>query len=378
MIKYFLSFVLLAFCVNAEDYDRKDVDSYELLLKMSEEKNFLFAKEMLELRDSLKGTSLRILADGVLAYRAGKAEEGAELFFSIKEGNPYFKLMFHTFRRVASDYPGTSKANYDRLARLAFETSLRDIQELENGCVIGLLSHYKKLVENEPVKKAEFDKWLAKKWQEFYDAEPGNWYHFIGYGFHVDQQKLQAVTEPVESVLLGFQKPYEKFNEDLYKVYSLKAEFMGRVEVLRRHILDLESVSSLLEELRLHVLAGKVEIVKKSLPMLRDKVESFVLSIENPKDQTSVRKNLLGKYFYIKGVHQYLQARNKMLKDRDVREDIIGRKGALVSLHFAGRKGGDSIWVKKARKLYEHIQSQTQEWFGVSIQNFDYWPKEEK
>lgn len=35
------------------------------------------------------------------------------------------------------------------------------------------------------------------------------------------------------------------------------------------------------------------------------------------------------------------------------------------------QKGGDSLWVKKARKLYEHIQSHTQEWFGERIQDYD-------
>ncbi|MCM8527942.1 MAG: hypothetical protein NE327_15580 [Lentisphaeraceae bacterium] len=370
-MKTFLA-VLLCTSVVFGQVSQKKKDSFELLLKMSEYEDSLFEKEVSQLLNDIKGTSLEIIAQGHFSFKDGKTKDGLRYFLSIEENDPYFELMAYVFLESLINSHSIEKEHLNILARIFYETKLREKQNLETGCVIGLESVYAELVKNAPEKKASFDKWRAKKWQEFYDAEPGNWYRFPGYAFHVDKSKLNKVTEPIEEILLGFEKPNKEFSKLWKNVNSLQPRFCERIIDSEFNNIGHNELLSFLEELRLHVLAGEVEIVDKALPLLKIRVEKIIYHSQKSHELLDLNKALHGKFYYVQGVYRYLLGKEKMLKEQDAKEIMIGRKSALVSLYFAGLKGGNSKWVEKARLLYEHIAAHTQDWFGVSVRDFDF------
>ena len=332
------------------------------------EKPLFFAKEINQLKESLQNQSLIKILEGVTEFNNGNKAKGVESFKQVKESDPYYELMVENFKKVLIESNKIDKSHLELLCRMVFETDLREEYKLSFGCVKGLDHSYEEMIKDDPFKKANFEKWKVRKLQEFYDAAPGNWYHCLGESCHIDLNRLTEVTDSVEDVLLGFKKPSENFKSDWKKVNSLKAKFFERVDMMTWEAeISYQEILSHLEELRLHVLAGKVTIVNKVSPVIRQHISRYIDTHKREKVWLSTFDDLLSKYYYIQGVHRFLIGKEKQLKELDAREELIGKKGAAVSLYLSTQKGRKSNWVEKSKKLYDHIRQNSEKWFGVKI-----------
>ena len=367
MIKYIFCSIALINSILGQEYNQKDVDSLRVLIQLSE-KSPIYAKEVNLLKSSLEGTSLKIIADGYLAFKKGNVDEAVEFFESVREDNVYFGLMAETFSNLLRNSDTIKKEHINTLLRMIFETDLREKYKLSFGCVKGLDHAYEEMIKDDPEKKASFKEWKAKKLQAFYDAAPGNWYHCLSEGCYVDLKSFREVTESVEAVLLGFKKPNENFNRDWKKVNNLKEKFLDRITDLQwAEEVPYQELMFQLEELRLHILAGKVTIVNKAFPIIKQHIFRYIDKHKSDKVDSSPFDDLLGKFYYIQGVHRFIIGKEKQLKDLEARDDFIGKKGAAVSLYFSAQKGGSSTWVEKSKKLYKYLQENSEKWFDVKI-----------
>ena len=369
-MRLFLSLFIFSHISIAAEFNQKDVDSMELFLNFPDTESITFLKEKKLLLDSLKGSSLEAILNAILLFRDGEEEEGYKLFISVKEKDPYFELMVGKFHESLFNADKLKKKYVDSLAELTYETHLREKQELETGCVHGLQEHYSNLIKNDLKKKKSFDAWLEIKRKEFNEQKAGNWYLTPGHDFPVNLEKIKAVTESIEPILLGFSKPDKSFNEKWKLVKSVRAELNDLLLLYGYNIqpLPYAELDSILEEVRLNVLSGKTELVKDLLKNLKPyiPVRQDVKGLDIQEQKPSL-SDLWAKYYYIRGLNYYLAGMNKKMKGQDFREDLIGKKSAIVSFYFSHNKGKDSLWVKKSKKLFDIIYKNSKEWFGVRL-----------
>ena len=119
----------------------------ELLLKLQQITSLDFGSEISILKRRLP-KSLLIINNAIRAYKEKRFEESKRLFFSIDKNDACFEYMVHCFSQCLN-----GRDDYKLLARLIYESSLRHIQVLEQGCVIGLQRYYGHLIAKDPLKK---------------------------------------------------------------------------------------------------------------------------------------------------------------------------------------------------------------------------------
>jgi hypothetical protein len=362
----FTILTLFALALTGQDVKKpSQEDNLKLLYTMLiSESGIDFTKEISELRGGFTGTA-KTLAEGIVAFHDNKITEGGELFLKIKENNILFELMVHYYHGLLKISDKPTQKSIDTLCRLVYETRLREKQQIERGCVLGLESNYKKLIKDDKEKSAVFYKWYNQKVIEFEEAAPGNWYTHSPNPIMI----IKPVNDAVEGFLLGYTKPIENFARQWKRVNRMSDSFFESIEW---EIPTYSNLSSGLEETRSHVLAGKNKVVEKALKIIGQKLLSYQKGNNISKDPEAkqVMQNLWGKYYYVKGLNFYLQGKNQIEKGLDGEELITGRKGALAMFYFCGLRGGESEWRLKAQKLYETVRKTTQESFGKKLKAF--------
>ena len=361
-MKFIFQFLLISLSLFAsEEVNQQDVDNlllYEAMVKkISNGVEFDYETKLLE--KHFDGSLIHIIK-GMLAYGKGDKNAGYEAFNKIRENDPLFAFTNEKWYQYATGFSGgVDKKAYDTLAINRYGTYLRDsVEHLESGCCLALESHYRTLIEGDLEKIKEFERWRQSMAVNFDQKAPGNWY--LPYGRLEDRgaNRLAKACDVVESKLLGDPADPEIFRESWQKIRNLRPV----EKTYYTFWLGGFSVDILFEETRANILIGHNE---PSIKML-NKLYTNILN----RYRDELQNAYLSHFFYLKGLHLYLQGENKHMLGKDAFDIITGKNGAAVQLYLSGLKFKENKWSLKAKKLYQQIQADTLERYGRRMKDY--------
>jgi hypothetical protein len=327
---------------------------YSLLLKFQSLSEVNFSKEIALLKTRIP-QSLQTINNAMLAFKEKDYKKNKQLLFSITKDNTYFEYMVHCFSQCLNDQKGL-----DLLAVLIYESSMRHIQVLEQDCSFGPQRHYARMVSNDPIKKAVFDQLHQKMVNDWYKLKKGNWYVENYLGGYLDDKKLANINNPIERVLLGYDKKCTNYEEHWRQIHDLREDILTLLKDFQwsgklEHTLP----TDLLEELRSHVLIGHYDLVTaclKEIKLIIDLLEKQNVDRRGKRDQQSIQRMIQqhwAHYYYVKGLNLHLKGLSILKQHEKSKELFIGRQGVLLQYYLCIRKGNDTKWAKKAVENYE-------------------------